>query len=226
MNSKSREWFDLAYSFVQGTLPFGFLTGPVDSSGILRILPGASSSEAREIAQRCSAFYALLPSEEDFQEEKTRIGKEIIRGLIELFPKAHTAVEWGRLRGDLDIGLISDHYNSEEIRRILRSSREFRRRYSLLDFDSLVYFVSSTGKEIARKLRESRFESEETRCLNDLQMRYLSHTLQRTQLLWGNPNELAGMRQTLTEFSGNGHSQEKSNTLKTPNTTPSYGSKD
>ena len=226
MNSKSREWFDLAYSFVQGTLPFGFLTGPVDSSGILRILPSASSLEAKEMAQKCSAFYALLPSEEDFQEEKARIRKEIAQDLRELFPRAPTALEWGRLRGDLDVGLISDYYDSEEICGILRSNREFRRRYPLLDSDSLVYFVSSTGKEIACKLRESRFESEETLCLNDLQIRYLSDTIQGARLLWGNPNELMGMRQTLIEFSGNSYSQEKSNTLKTPNTTPSYGSKD
>jgi len=200
MNQESREWFDKAYEFTGGMFPFGILTGYVDVKDMRRICQKFTMTEEEfnKIRYIANQFYKKIPSKEDFNEEKKNILKTFIPEIREKLNFVESAIHFGRIQGDIDIGLISSYgISDDQIFCTIQPGCEFVKKYPIVDWDSLVYFKSRNGNELASRINNSRLISENTKKMNRKQFEYIENTIYNARLLWGDIKELDEMKKHL-----------------------------
>lgn len=189
MNYNSQRWFKDAYDLVKDIFPFGYLTGLVTPEDVLRLYPTITPEKAGILVNHLSKFFKTLPSKKDFIEEKGKVTKKLIPNLKKLFPYVDSAISFGTLRGDLDIGLISNEYNSQGISNILLQNKTILREFPILDLEALDYFVSKNGKSLAEKIIETR-KIIHGPTLSYEEINYIYSTFNSARLLFGKENHL------------------------------------
>ncbi|MEA3329494.1 MAG: hypothetical protein U9Q06_02005 [Nanoarchaeota archaeon] len=201
MKRKSRKWFNLAYKCTEGVIPFGILTGP-NTLDDLRKVFGADSSdeELLEIRKILNDFYMKIPSEEDFVEEKQRVLTDLPSDLHSIFPYASTAIYFGSIIGDLDIGLITEQkINEDKLIKTIRENTDTVRKYPLVDWEGILYFCSMNGLELSSRIAKSRVQTTGKK-LDTKERQYVRETILGAQVLWGDYSELEKMREVFNVF--------------------------
>ena len=182
MKKESREWFDQVYEFSEGIFPFGFVTAPI---GLEEIRIGTRNLYDEKVILKIKEkadylFQKILP-EEDFLEEKKRVLKRLLPELAKRLPFIDTVIMFGRVIGDIDIGLIAD-YNDIEDRVIseLRGNKKIFRKYPIVDWSAMDYFISRNGEEFCKKLINSRLIAERKNLFSPCEYCYVRSTIDNT----------------------------------------------
>jgi len=195
MDQASREWFDAAYSFSRGMLPFSFLTFHMSIEDLCIFWPkGLTLEDAQKISKELNHFVDNLPSEKYFLEEKRRVKKELMSILREALPNVHTAICFGTLRDDLDIALISNKKVSKNI--IIKLARQYAPLFPIVDWQGMMFFQVANGTAFVDKLIESRHLAIPN-CPNKLsrkELKYMSQVVLGAELFWGNRLVINEMR--------------------------------
>ncbi len=195
MDIQDRKWFDQAYEFTSGLFPFGLVTGEPDRAEIDFLTRYQASADqlagVEEIARR---FYETLPPATAFDEEKQRLLPLIIPEIRKTIPSAHTGIIFGATRGDIDIGLIGPKRIHLEIEHYIERDKTLIEKFPIVDWDGLNFFTSTDGYKLAEKIAKSRMLLKRTKVLGNDEIHYVNETIERTRLLWGNPQEIALMK--------------------------------
>jgi hypothetical protein len=202
MNTESRKWFDRAYEFTRGVFPFGIVTGEFEEECIKRITRNSLSDEELSLVKTAAhTLYEILPTEEDFQEEKESILNRLVPELKKKFYFVDTAVMFGRVRGDIDIGLISRCREfDKKLLVAIYPNCDIIKKYPIVDWDALYWFKSRNGKELTSKIIKSRLMSNNTNELSIGEMQYVRDTVYNARLLWGNKGELSSMKSYIQQM--------------------------
>ena len=184
MDIDSKQWFEKAYSLTQGVLPFGYVTGEITIEEVSSLFPEFSPKEVKNIVLSSYKLHSRLPKEEDFIEEKERVITNINPLFIDLFPYADSAVTFGAIRGDLDIGLISRKYTPRLIANILNENISLMEKFPIVDWNALYFFVSPNGRSLAEKIIQTR-EIILGKERLPLEKNYIKFTFNSSRLLWG-----------------------------------------
>ena len=199
MKKESREWFDQVYEFSEGILPFGFAT-VIPTIEEIKIMTRELCDERtmQKIQEKSSYFFKKTPPEEDFLEEKKRVLKRLLPELAKRLPFIDMVIIFGRLIGDIDTGLIAD-YNDVEDRVIseLRRDKKIFRKYPIVDWNAMDYFISRTGENFCKKLINSRLTAGQRDILSPCEYCYVRSTLDNAIVLWGDENIIYSMIDTL-----------------------------
>lgn len=191
MKKESRKWFKLAYRLTSGVLPFSILTSKdLTKEHLKKIVPFADEDFLTAIVERVPVFYEKLPSSQDFIEEKNRIFRKLIPELKQKLSFVETAVLFGSLRNDIDIGLISEKEIPDEI--ISRDDRIITK-YPIVDWNALSYFVSKNGYELAERIAGTRLILKEN-TLDKNEIAYIKGTIYNSKVLWGDEKQLQLMK--------------------------------
>ena len=199
MKKENREWFDQVYEFTEGVLPFGFATGIPTIEEIKKMTRELYDERTmQKIQEKSSYFLKKVPPEEDFLEEKKRVLKRLLPELAKRLPFIDTVIMFGRMVGDIDIGLIAD-YNDIEDRVIseLRGDKKIFRKYPIVDWNAMDYFISRTGEEFCKKLINSRLIAEQKYLFSPCEYCYVRSTIDNAMILWGDENITISILDTL-----------------------------
>ncbi len=204
MSPEARRWFDSVYDGIRGTgfvHPFGNFTNEVTDEeirmqyGISGVtLPGKRLEYLRDVFRR---FRESRPSPEEFAEEKEEILRRAAPEMQRIFCFADSAVSFGRLVGDIDIGLLSSHgISDDEIIYSIRqgAGRRLIEKYPIIDEATLYTFRSKNGEELASKIRNTRHIMSGFRELSLPHYSYICETISGARLIYGNENELESMK--------------------------------
>lgn len=204
MDKCSRRWFDNAYNFTGGVFPFDMVCEKYTEEDLMRYTRYSLGEGAiKRIINIASNFLEKLPSEEDFQEEKEAILERLVPNLQRKLYYVDTAVMFGRVRGDIDIGLISPNgIQEDELSNVIYTECDIAIFYPILDCDGLYFFRSKNGAELAKKIIKSRLiagDIENTENLDSGEWEYIKDTIHKARLLWGDENELCLMKSFFEE---------------------------
>jgi hypothetical protein len=187
MNKEARIWFDYAYRYIGGFLPFAVLTGEVSREDLVGMTKGKlSDSEWSEVEHTIKRLYAKLPSEQAFTEEKRAIIPHLKKDLKRIMPYIDTVFSFGNVRGDIDIGMIAYNITTERIDQSIMENLFLVEKYPIVDWASLVYFLSGSPEGFVAKVKLSREQVICTDILPVEEQDYVKQTLQAVNLLWGN----------------------------------------
>jgi len=200
MQAKSREWFDDVYSLAKDFPTFAVFTNEVKYEDMLKMLKNYNyktkriEEDARFLTDMFARLYKHIPSEEDFMEEKTRILEELTPKLKEKIGWVETVVSFGKIKGDIDLCLISPSGISEEkLFKTLPRNDPILSEYPLVDFGTLLYFKCKNGEEFADRIIK-----------NSENLKYdkerLKQNLYSARLMWGNGQEIDIMKSRLEQF--------------------------
>ena len=195
MKPESRRWFDLAYEVTRG-VPFAFVTGHVCDEFIRRYFGRDTPYGELERLKHVSRHYARkLPPEEDFEEEKARILETLTPELRRRLPFVDTAVYFGTVRGDIDIGLISrEGIPDEWLFGAIPPKDSVVKGYPIVDWGAVEHFKSASGGELALKIRDSRLVHLGATELPPEEHEYVKGVVYGAQVLWGDEVELEAMK--------------------------------
>jgi hypothetical protein len=186
MDKQSRAWFDSVYRYCSGKFPIRFLIGEFEHVDLVRATSGRyTEDEYRQIEAMAGFYHQHLPPEEAFYEEKKIVLPNLAKDLYNYLPMAGTAVHFGKVVGDIDIGLICDELDSEELEGMLVENKALVKAYPLVDWDSLPYLLSGSPGEFVQKIVHSRQVSRDMPQLPEEEVAYIKETLLGTKLLWG-----------------------------------------
>jgi len=207
MRPESRTWFDSAYQNTRGRLHFGLATGEVYDADLRRIAGCRVTEE--ELCRLKGIFrqlYERPPPEEDFLEERQAVLAGLVPKLRRRLPSAEAAVQFGRVTGDIDIGLISPCVISDgELYAAIPPGSDMVLAYPMVDWDALYWFRAGSGRELAEKIAASRLLSRGCETLDPWEQAYVIATLDTAKLLWGNPEELSAMKAHKEDLPGFPH---------------------
>ncbi len=195
MKPESREWFDVAYKVTRG-VPFGFVTGHVCDRFIRMYFGNDTPYGMVERLKHISRHFAeKMPPEEDFEEEKTRVLGTLAPELRRKLPFVDTAVYFGTVRGDIDIGLISrEGIPDEQLFGAIPPKDPVVKGYPIVDWGAVDRFRSASGGELATKIRDSRLAHLGVTELPPEEHEYVKGVVYGAKLLWGDEVELEAMR--------------------------------
>ncbi|MEI6732187.1 MAG: hypothetical protein WCK90_05940 [archaeon] len=201
MRSESRKWFDCAYEQTHGWLPFGIFTGKVDRRDLEMIDGGVmSTSQLDELEKIIAVYHSKMPPVEDFREEKERIYPMFTEDLKRVLPFVETAVSFGSVQGDIDLGLIcSEELSDGSLREAIVQS-DMPSKYRIVDWDTTVYFKSYDGGELVRKIAQSRRDARGSEVLPDYERLYIDSTVNRSRILYGCESRLEEMKKELEKL--------------------------
>jgi hypothetical protein len=200
MLQESRKWFDSAYKFTEGILPFGYVTGEFQEDNLKRLARNQlDSNELIKLGEWIRSFHKNLPPKEDFKEEKEAVLSYLVPDLKKKLYFVDAAILFGRIVGDIDIGLIDYDCHDKEFSEAVYLGCEIVKKYPIVDWDALYFFKSKNGKELASKILSSRLLPNQTR-LDNGELEYVKQTVYTARLLWGNENELASMKNYIEGF--------------------------
>ncbi len=195
MDRKSRAWFDSVYRYCSGRLPVGFFIGEFDHEDLVRVTGGRyTGDEYSQIEGMAGYFQQHLPSAEAFSEEKGIILLSLSSDLYHALPMVETAVHFGKVVGDIDIGLLCDELDSEQLEDMLKDNNALVAAYPLVDWDALPYFLSRSSEEFVQKIVKSRQVSRDMPQLPEEEIAYIKETLAGTRILWGNSEYVERIR--------------------------------
>ncbi len=199
MKKESRKWFDQVYEFTEGILPFGFATG-IPTIEEIKMMTRELYDEGtiQKMQEKFNYFFKKHPSEEDFLEEKKRVIKSLLPELTKRLPFIDSVIMFGRLVGDIDIGLIADYNDIEDsVISELRRDKKMFRKYPIVDWNAMDYFISRTGEDFCKKLINSRLIAERRDLFSPCEYCYVRSTIDNAVVLWGNENIIYSMIGTL-----------------------------
>jgi len=202
MNKKSRKWFDLAYEHSGGKIPFCFFTKEILNTWLEHFFGRNDSEFFSDLIKRNKRFVETMPSEKEFLEEKRRVLKSAIPHLRNYLPFIDTAITFGSIRGDIDIGLIKyGNFSKEQNMKILYPGERLMAKYPLIDWNSLPVFSSASGNGLTLKIITSRCDDvSKSKLLSKVEKDYIKETISRASILWGDKRELANMTSCLEEY--------------------------
>jgi len=203
MDKESRDWFDNAYDFTRGLFPFGILIGYVSIEDMKRICHkfDMNDEELKKVRYIASQFYKKMPPEEDFQEEKENILNTFVPELREKLDFVRSVIIFGRIKGDIDIGLISSYgIPDDQLFGAIQPGCEFVKKYPIVDWDSIIYFKSRSGGELASRIIDYRLIHDSTKKMSHEQLQYIENTIYNAKLIWGDMKELDEMKKTFEEI--------------------------
>jgi hypothetical protein len=200
MDIKNRIWFDKVYDFTQRgfpsngnillveTLPFGLFTGPLTKEDIKCFSNLGLDNKTLKEAKK---FYKNLPQARDFLEEKERLYPQIKEYFQRLMPFVDTAITFGRIRGDIDIALISkDGTQREDLERAVEKN-QLTTLFPIIDWNGLYWFYSTNGLEVYNKMIQSQQMIKE-KLFKSLKEN-VEKPIEGARLLYGNEEELSRM---------------------------------
>ncbi len=195
MRPESRRWFDLAYRVTKG-VPFAFVTGRCCDRFIRRYFGNDTPYGELERLKCVSRHYAAkMPPEEDFKEEKARILETLAPELRRRLPFVDTAVSFGTVRGDIDIGLISrEGIPDERLFGAIPPRDPLVKGYPIVDWGTVEHFRSASGGDLASKIRGSRMNHLGVTELPPEEHEYVGGVVYSAQVLWGDETELESMK--------------------------------
>lgn len=196
MKAWEQRWFgDVYFVINELDMPFGFFTSYVEMSDLKRSFPKWEERELAFLEKVIKKYQKKKPSEKAFLEEKEKIIPSLKNDLQERLPFVETAVQFGSTIGDIDIGLIALK-GKEEVYN-LATDPKIRKQYPLVDWNSLIYFRSIYGFGITSKMADSRTIVTGRKKLSIVEKKYITDTVNNSQLLWGDPECLNSMRMGL-----------------------------
>ena len=196
MHSFERSWFDRAYAYSRGTLPFCFLTGPTNVEELSLLIPHATKEELSQLSSFNQLFVQMLPSAQAFKEEKMRILPRLAKDLSQRLPFVSTAFHFGSTRGDIDLACITPVALDSSQQALLQDpGRDLREKYPSVDWHSVSYFCMREYQEFPKLLSRSRMQAT-GRCssLPLAELAYTQKTLLEAQTLWGDPSSLESLK--------------------------------
>ena len=197
MDEKARVWFDVAYNYLQGFLPFCVLTGEIQREDLKRWTKGVlNDDQLGEVEQAIKQFYAKLPTEQAFMEEKQRIMPQLTMDLRKVFPYVSTAFSFGKIRGDIDIGMIANGVSASRVDQSIMKNIFLVKKYPIVDWDSLSYFLSDSPESFVTKIESSRKQTLNVDILTVEEQGYVRNTLKNVNLLWGNESHIRKIQST------------------------------
>ena len=101
-------------------------------------------------------------------------------------PYIDTVFSFGNVRGDIDIGMIAYNITTERIDQSIMENLFLVEKYPIVDWASLVYFLSGSPEGFVAKVKLSREQVICTDILPVEEQDYVKQTLQAVNLLWGN----------------------------------------
>ena len=178
MNSKSRQWFDLAYQFCGGFLPFGIITQCLEDRDIepLRTKINLDKKLLEHIKYASKRFSSSLPSEADFIEEKKRLYPSLALNLKQTFPYAKEIYAFGRNIGDIDLLMISQ-ISTSRIESDIQKNPRLLEKFPIVDWESLLFFNMPSLNNFYSRLYESRIKATGLKVLPPSELEYISETM-------------------------------------------------
>jgi len=205
MRSKSRKWFDGVSDFLRHSeFTIGFLTGAALDEDILRLAKrDYSPGEFKKLKRLFECYYTNLPPTEDFEEEKSGIFRDLVPKLRSCLSFVETAVSFGRVRGDIDLALISEDNVSES--KLIETVKDSRlpSKYPLVDWDTLLIFRCKDGTDFGNRLLKLKGFV----CDGKIPMfvyEGIGETIENAKLLWGNGDELRRAKEYFSSLDTSG----------------------
>jgi hypothetical protein len=177
MKQQSRKWFDNAYEHLRSLLKEYEVPMPLCFYYLLDV-PALPRGGTKPLKERVRARLAL-PSKREFLEEKTRILLEAVPRIQEAFPKIRTLIEFGRIRGDIDLIAFSESpIRYSDLPENLMST------YPLIDWNTLSEFRSTNARNFYIRTKEKQ----------NITRRLRKAVKKTTRLIYGLEEDLTELR--------------------------------
>jgi len=194
MKKKFRTWFDDAYNFTHGVLPFWTVTAPLNKRDIYSLIQlGLDNELLKKILEEVKKFYRHLPTTGAFLEEKERLYPQIVGQFQRFMPFVDSAITFGRIRGDIDIALISKRgISPTDLEKTIKEN-QLTNLFPIVDWNGIFWFYSTGGLEVYNRIFESRLIINNTIDYKDVKEN-IEASVENARLLYGDIEELKKMQ--------------------------------